>query len=1173
MLATSLIFKIFCDQIPSRSFFCIKTMQKPIYTHRSGRKIKARMKEFEKKKAELGDNFKSKHELKTPKGTQDFGPEQMAVREKVISIITETFKRHGAVTIDTPVFELRKVLMGKYGEEGSKLVYNLDDQDGELCSMRYDLTVPFARYLAANKIERIKRYQIAKVYRRDQPVMTKGRFREFFQCDFDIAGQGELMMQEAECLKIADEVLSKLELGDFEIRVNHRLLLEAIFEASSIPSNLFKTVSSSIDKLDKIVWEEVKEELIKEKGLNEQMADSIGKFLCIKEEHPEWGNSSLFDWFCSSNLSSSEQVNKNILKAIEELKLLFNYTQLFGCTDSKIIFSPSLARGLDYYTGIIYEVVMKDFSFDKFSQQSNIQLINNLSKNSEENSTKKNKTSSKNNEEEKIEESSGNIGSVAAGGRYDKLVGMFLNIGEKSGKKLRDVPCVGISFGIERLFAIMEMKMKAEKSCIVRTSPTQVYVASIKSVGNSDEKIKLNMLHERMKICGKLWAAGIRAETSYKANPKLLEQFQFCENESTKIPWLLIVAEDELAQNCVKLRCVDTREETGRMSKEQQQNQLFIYMPCIFWHDRKGILSIDILQKTKNKKEETIPNYKIVTASIQKEIRVWNFRFNSIKESEENEKIKENIENKIDKKEKQEEKQGEDSIVFLEQKVDRKDNSDNFIENKKDEQPEMEEKLKVTKIQDSNNSFSLSIEFLANLEGHRSTTNTVRFSPNGNFIASGDADGYIIVWILNQPSPDEIDLLNEKQLKELQLNNFEDKNNNEIPPNRENWQRNTKARFSPHPGEITALCFSPDSQFIASLIEQRMRKEIVHNFKRIRENLFKRLWERGAFRHFANGITWDPRGKYLLTLSTDRRLDVLDAFKGTILRSCCQIELPKILLPEINQQVYKIFHDDQLHAFQRGIEFSPCGSVIFAPAAQLEVGTNNIYGTLIFFRNDLKFCRPNALFPSSKPTIQVKCSPLIYKLDEEIKTNFLGLPHRLIFAVLCWDSILLYNSQNETPFAYLANLHYDGLTSIAWTPDGRFLIVSSLEGFISFICMDTKKMGIPIEEKEEVNEDENTQQNELQLNSDVVPNSTTTTTNTPKQQIIELSLPDSPKLITPKRPRIKRTLNNNNTQQTINSAESTPKRLKPEENCTSFGESPKVAEKKKPRKVTVTSVD
>uniref|UniRef100_A0A1I8AYW5 WD_REPEATS_REGION domain-containing protein n=1 Tax=Meloidogyne hapla TaxID=6305 RepID=A0A1I8AYW5_MELHA len=574
-------------------------------------------------------------------------------------------------------------------------------------------------------------------------------------------------------------------------------------------------------------------------------------------------------------------------------------------------------------------------------------------------------------------------------------------------------------------------------------------------------------------------------------------------------------------------------------------------MPCIFWHDRKGILSIDVLQNSTTKQED-IPIYKIVTASIQKEIRVWNFRFDPIEASPEDEKLNNKIspekQQKDDQMNEEDKQQNEDSIVFVDQKEkeeEQKENATN-IEAKKDELLELDEaKVQQQKSQASNKSLSLSVEFLANLDGHRSTTNVVKFSPNGNLIASGDADGYLIVWNLLQPSPDET--TNEKQLKELQLNNLEDKNN-EIPPNRENWQR-SKARFSPHPGEITAICFSPDSQFIASV---SMNNSISVN----RSENGKRLWERGSYRHFANGITWDPRGKYLVTMSTDRRLDILDAFKGTILRSCCQIELPTIQIPEINQQIYKIFHDDQLHAFQRGVEFSPCGGVIFAPAAQLEVGTNNIYGTFIFFRNDLKFCRPNALFPSSKPTIQVKCSPLIYKLEVGTKENFLGLPHRLIFAVLCWDSILLYNSQNETPFAYLANLHYDGLTSIAWTPDGRFLVVSSLEGFNSFICMDTKKMGDPVEAREVL---EKTQQ-DFDKVAESLPS---TTTNTPKQ-IIELSLPDSPKLITPRRPRAKRT---------INDTPQTPKRAKPEETCSSVGESPKVAEKKKPRKVTVISTD
>uniref|UniRef100_A0A674JZ63 Class II Histidinyl-tRNA synthetase (HisRS)-like catalytic core domain-containing protein n=1 Tax=Terrapene triunguis TaxID=2587831 RepID=A0A674JZ63_9SAUR len=142
----------------------------------------------------------------------------MAIREKVFDIIISTFKRHGAEVIDTPVFELKETLTGKYGED-SKLIYDLKDQGGELLSLRYDLTVPFARYLAMNKITNIKRYHIAKVYRRDNPAMTRGRYREFYQCDFDIAGQFDPMIPDAECLKIVHEILSGLQIGDFLIKV------------------------------------------------------------------------------------------------------------------------------------------------------------------------------------------------------------------------------------------------------------------------------------------------------------------------------------------------------------------------------------------------------------------------------------------------------------------------------------------------------------------------------------------------------------------------------------------------------------------------------------------------------------------------------------------------------------------------------------------------------------------------------------------------------------------------------------------------------------------------------------------------------------------------------------------------------------------------------------------
>jgi histidyl-tRNA synthetase len=124
---------------------------------------------------------------KCAKGTRDMTPLQMAIREKAFATIKSIFKKHGASEIDTPVFELKETLMGKYGEE-SKLIYDLEDQGGELLSLRYDLTVPFARYLALNNIANIKRFHIAKVYRRDNPQMNKGRFREFYQCDFDVAG-------------------------------------------------------------------------------------------------------------------------------------------------------------------------------------------------------------------------------------------------------------------------------------------------------------------------------------------------------------------------------------------------------------------------------------------------------------------------------------------------------------------------------------------------------------------------------------------------------------------------------------------------------------------------------------------------------------------------------------------------------------------------------------------------------------------------------------------------------------------------------------------------------------------------------------------------------------------------------------------------------------------------
>ncbi|WKY04021.1 hypothetical protein Q1695_005195 [Nippostrongylus brasiliensis] len=494
-------------------------VKKPVvYSHRSGRRIKERVAAMVAKKKLLGDSQpeQGKYVLKTPKGTRDYGPKSMAVRESVLGIVVDAFKRHGAETIDTPVFELRDVLMGKYGEEGGKLVYDLQDQGGELLSLRYDLTVPFARYLAMNKITNIKRYHIAKVYRRDQPVMTRGRYREFYQCDFDIAGQYDLMIPEAECLKIVDEVLSKLEIGEFHVKLNHRFVLEGMFAACGAGADQFKTVCSSIDKLDKQPWIEVEEELIKEKGLTKEKTEKLGQYVRLREFNPTMGNVELLD-----KLMEFEELAKNdrFKKGVEELKILVNYCSLFGV--ESVRFDPSLARGLDYYTGTIYEAVVPN-ALEGVNLEAN------------------------------GEESKGlpvGVGSVAAGGRYDELVGNFMApSGTKGKEKRQDVPCVGISFGIERLFAIMEAKMQIEQSP-VRTTETEIFIASAQK----------NLLQERMKLCKMLWDEGFKVEFAYKANPKLLTQLQYCEERL--IPLVLIVGERELQDGVVKLRNVKTRDE------------------------------------------------------------------------------------------------------------------------------------------------------------------------------------------------------------------------------------------------------------------------------------------------------------------------------------------------------------------------------------------------------------------------------------------------------------------------------------------------------------------------------------------------------------------------------------------------------------------------------------
>ncbi|XP_057972949.1 histidine--tRNA ligase, cytoplasmic [Malania oleifera] len=433
-----------------------------------------------KKIKEIVESNESRRLPKLPKGTRDFAKEQMAIREKAFSIIVDVFKRHGATALDTPAFELRETLMGKYGEE-SKLIYDLADQGGELCSLRYDLTVPFARYVAMNGITSFKRYQIAKVYRRDNP--SKGRYREFYQCDFDIAGQFERMGPDFEVIKILTELLDELDIGDYEVKLNHRQLLDGMLDICGVPSEKFRTICSSIDKLDKLSFAQIKKEMVEEKGLSVETADKIGTF--VKER------GSPLELLSKLKQEGSKFLTHNVsVLALNELEILFKALEKSKCI-GKVVFDLSLARGLDYYTGVICEAVFKGVT---------------------------------------------QVGSIAAGGRYDNLIGMF---------GTKQVPAVGVSLGIERVFTIMEQLQKDQKQA-TRATETQVLVAIL-----GDD------LSQAAELVSELWNAKLKAE--YMVNKRVMKHIDRA--KESRIPWMIIVGEREINEGIVKLKDIEANKE------------------------------------------------------------------------------------------------------------------------------------------------------------------------------------------------------------------------------------------------------------------------------------------------------------------------------------------------------------------------------------------------------------------------------------------------------------------------------------------------------------------------------------------------------------------------------------------------------------------------------------
>lgn len=346
-----------------------------------------------------------------PKGTRDFGPGQMAKRNYIFRHIRSTFEKFGFMPLETPSMENLSVLTGKYGEEGDQLLFKIlnsgdflkDVPEDKLKKenakaltfeiaekgLRYDLTVPFARYVVMNQHETtfpFKRYQIQPVWRADRP--QKGRYREFYQCDADVVGTDSLLC-EAEIILMIHEVFQKLQLTDYSIKINNRKILTAITEYIGAAGKESE-FCVAIDKLDKIGLEKVNEELA-QRGFSSEAIQKAQPFIVLKGNNEEK----------LSSLQNTLGQLRSGEAGLSELQKVFDYLKAFEVSIPQVDFDITLARGLSYYTGAIFEV-----------------KVNNVS-----------------------------IGSVSGGGRYDNLTGVF---------GLPGVSGVGFSFGVDRLYDVLE---------------------------------------------------------------------------------------------------------------------------------------------------------------------------------------------------------------------------------------------------------------------------------------------------------------------------------------------------------------------------------------------------------------------------------------------------------------------------------------------------------------------------------------------------------------------------------------------------------------------------------------------------------------------------------------------------------------------------------------------
>ncbi|MDI6050869.1 histidine--tRNA ligase [Flavobacterium sp. XS2P24] len=438
-----------------------------------------------------------------PKGTRDFSPTEVAKRQYIIQIIKSNFEKFGFQPIETPSFENSETLMGKYGEEGDRLIFkilnsgdylakanatHLESKDStKLTSsisekaLRYDLTVPFARYVVQhqNDIEfPFKRYQIQPVWRADRP--QKGRFREFFQCDADVVGSKSLW-QEVELVQLYDTVFTALGLEGVTIKINNRKILSGIAEVIGASDKLID-FTVALDKLDKIGEDGVKKEMM-EKGISEEAILKVQPLFNFTGTISEKIN----------QLSVLLAESSEGMKGVEELRFICDNVTELGLTTAILDLDVTLARGLNYYTGAIFEVAPPK---------------------------------------------SVSMGSIGGGGRYDDLTGIF---------GLKNMSGVGISFGLDRIYLVVEE---------LNLFPETVTATSKALFINYGEKEAFYA----MKAIKELRNSGVKVEL-YPDNAKVAKQFQHADKRG--IPFAVIVGEQEMASNSFSLKNLVSGEQTS----------------------------------------------------------------------------------------------------------------------------------------------------------------------------------------------------------------------------------------------------------------------------------------------------------------------------------------------------------------------------------------------------------------------------------------------------------------------------------------------------------------------------------------------------------------------------------------------------------------------------------